>query len=338
MGNDIEFWWQVQEGAYVWSAGPLFDDERHAQDAAPTISCGYVPTPDAGPIRRYSPLRDQTGLFRVFAETEPTKDGVLQFVNRFGMLLSAHTHNKPRERRSKGGAVLVEVLAPHGEPLSLWQREIAAMRHAVRAWQWLEGNELAKLSRHVRQQHDEAGLKAVIFDTHPDLPADVNPPLPDLRLVDTVADRQHVVDWLSRFPPGDSALPTKLWLLRLINRRVVGHLDGAFALDAGGKMSLVMLPENLLQAMWLQLGLAVAQHKNYQRCVVCKSWFEVSPGVARRSRHFCSVSCKNKAFRDRKDRARQMRADGKKLREIAEELGTTMTKVKNWIEADKKAT
>ena len=122
MAHGIEFSWQVQEGAYLWSAGPLFDDEYLTQDAAQTISCGYVPTPRAGPVRRYSPLRDQTGLFRVFAETEPTQDGVLQFANRFGMLLSAQTHTKPRERRSKVGAVLVELLAPHGEPLSLWQR------------------------------------------------------------------------------------------------------------------------------------------------------------------------------------------------------------------------
>jgi hypothetical protein len=45
-----------------------------------------LPTRDARPGQSYRPFRDFTGLFMTLAETSPTREGVLDFTQRFGAL------------------------------------------------------------------------------------------------------------------------------------------------------------------------------------------------------------------------------------------------------------
>jgi hypothetical protein len=329
-----DFYWYVQPGAYCWGAGAVFGDETEYPpgEIPPALGVGYYPAPKAGRLRRYAPLVERTGLFRVFGETAPTERAVYAFVGRFGHLLSARTYRKPLGRtRGPAGEAVVEALAPHAERLKLWREEILTMRHAVTVWQRLEAAEHAKLERHLRWERDVAGLRAIVFDTHPDLAVGAGPPAPDLRICEAIADRDEGADWLARFRPEEPALPAAAWLGRLINRRVGGKLTAGFTLDVSGRLSLAIRPENLLQAMWLQFGLAVCEHKTYRRCAVCQDWFELSPEVARTNRRFCSVSCKNRSYRGRLERARQLHAEGKSVRAIAEELDATVAVVKRWI-------
>jgi hypothetical protein len=106
-------------------------------------------------------------------------------------------------------------------------------------------------------------------------------------------------------------------------------------MDADGAIRLNVQPENLLQALWFQFGLAVSEQKSYRRCSLCEDWFELSPQLARTSRLFCSVACKNKMFRIRKERARQMRSEGKSLRANAAELETTIEIIQGWLNTKK---
>jgi hypothetical protein len=333
-----DFFWYVQPGAYLWGAGAVFGDEVEHADSPPALGVGYYPPQRGSVLRRYAPLRDHTGLFRVFAEIEPTEQGTLRFADRFGLLLSARVRQQEAggARGPAAGRAVFEVLAPHAERLESWRGEIVAMRHAVAVWQQLEAGEGGALARHIRWERDQAGVRSVVIDTHPDLPPGEAPAAPDLRLQEVVADREGGADWLTRFPPGDPLLPAKVWLARLLNRRLGGGLAASFGLDGSGRMSLVPRPQTLLQALWLQFGLAVAGHKTYRRCSVCQDWFEVSPGAARTNRRFCSVACKNRAYRDRQARARQLRTEGKSLGEIAEELETTVATVKRWLQSGRK--
>jgi hypothetical protein len=328
MNQEEDFYWYVQPGAYCWGKGAVFPDEADY----PALGVGYYPAPKAGRLRRYAPLRERTGLFRVFAETEPTAKAI-HFADRFGHLLSARTYQKPLGRTlgPASAEAVVEALYPHAEPARRWRQEILTMRHAVAVWQRLEAGEYGELGRHLRWERDAAGLRAVLFDTHPDLAVGAEPPAPDLRIREAIADRDEGADWLGRFRPEEPALPAAAWLGRLIDRRVGGKLTAGFTLDVSGRLSLAIRPQNLLQAMWLQFGLAVCQHKDYRRCAVCQDWFELSPEVARTNRRFCSVSCKNRSYRGRKERARQMHAEGKSTRAIAEELDATVAVVKRWI-------
>jgi hypothetical protein len=333
--DEGEFFWYVQPGTYTWGPGPVFaDDHKYAPDSIPpALGVGFLPVPEVRPLRCYAPLREHTGLFRTFAETEPNEEGAKDFADRFGLLSAAPLNRESlrKPRISATGKVVVIALAPHAERMELWRGQIVAMRHAVAVWQRLGAGEHAKLARHVSWERDAAGLRSVVFDTHPDLPPGAEPPAPDLRLREAVADREHGAEWLARLTPEEPALPAALWLGGLINRRLAGKVTAGFTVDTSGGLSLAFRPENLLQAMWLQFGLAVAGHKNYRRCSVCQDWFELSPELARTNRRFCRSACKNRGFRGRQERARQLRSQGKSLREIAEELHTSVPVIKRWV-------
>jgi hypothetical protein len=95
--------------------------------------------------------------------------------------------------------------------------------------------------------------------------------------------------------------------------------------------ALEVTPTNLLTALWFQLGHAVAENKRFRRCAKCQKWFEVTPPVNRKSRHYCSDACRSRAYRSRKDRARQMAATGKSVKKIAKDLDSTVETVKGWL-------
>jgi hypothetical protein len=56
---------------------------------------------------------------------------------------------------------------------------------------------------------------------------------------------------------------------------------------------------NLLGTMWTQLARAVAENIEYRQCMWCYRYFELSPGVNRADRKYCSNSCRASAGRKR---------------------------------------
>jgi hypothetical protein len=96
-----------------------------------------------------------------------------------------------------------------------------------------------------------------------------------------------------------------------------------------------IVPVNLLGAIYLQFAYAVGEDKQYQQCGHCKKWFELAPGLNRADRLFCSDSCRVMAYRARRLRAFQLWAEGKQVREIAKEVGSSVSTVKNWIKKSK---
>src|SRR5262249_45147365 len=150
----------------------------------------------------------------------------------------------------------------------------------------------------------------------------------DRRVLERVASREEDPGLFGLLEPGDPVLPAWAWLERLLNKNLEGQLTPRFALECAGALALRVLPRTLLDAIWFQFGLAVSGHKKYRRCAVCQDWFELSPEVARTNRRFCSVACKNRAFRERKEHARRLHAGGKALRDIARELETTVSVVR----------
>jgi transposase-like protein len=98
-----------------------------------------------------------------------------------------------------------------------------------------------------------------------------------------------------------------------------------------GRYVLGYYPKNLLSALWLQLGQEVAGNKSFRRCPTCSKWFENSSDGARADRMFCSSACRNTAFRERQDKARQLHVLGKSFQDIAKEVGSDEATVKKWI-------
>jgi hypothetical protein len=128
--------------------------------------------------------------------------------------------------------------------------------------------------------------------------------------------------------PGELA---DLMLKAVLQQKLRGRLSLVFSPPAHD--ALVPQPDSLLGALWLQFAQAVIQNKQYRRCESCAEWFEISPQVARAERVFCSTACRSRAYRQRRDEARRLNADGVPLEQIARDLQSDAETVSGWIKA-----
>jgi hypothetical protein len=64
-------------------------------------------------------------------------------------------------------------------------------------------------------------------------------------------------------------------------------------------LAVQVVATGLLEALWLQLALAIDGDKRHRACAQCGRWFELDPAIARTSRTFCSDACKSRAARAR---------------------------------------
>jgi hypothetical protein len=76
--------WQVAEEGYRWVDSHPIGESRHERrafltDGRPIGAGGFR-------VLQYQPLGAVSGLFRVFADTEPSPDGIKDFADRFGPL------------------------------------------------------------------------------------------------------------------------------------------------------------------------------------------------------------------------------------------------------------
>ena len=324
------FRWTVQPGAYRWRTPQVVGPEQRSEERA--LWAGETHTGQTQPLRQYHPLVDQTGLFLLFAATPLTQEGILGFVDRFGMLLNATvTVTPPAQVRTPRQRRLRETLAVHSEGLEFWLQEVIKMREAVRVWRLLEQGDADGLARHIRRSGRGKQL-SLVYDSHPDLAEGAQPEPPDLRLTEVIVSPGEQPELLARLAAGDVVLPARMLLQRFINRQFDGRLQPAVAPDAdSGELQMTLMPANLLTAMWLQLARAVCEHKQYKECSVCGEPFELSPETARTNRRFCSIACKNRAFRNRQEQARRLHAEGKTAEQIAEQIEADTAVVEGWI-------
>jgi hypothetical protein len=208
------------------------------------------------------------------------------------------------------------------------------MRQAVDLWDLVRARELASLGRHIRWQEGGEGIREgwVYF---PD-PDERDPTVAILPkggeddaghvFIDTAADSLRA---------GDPLMPALSLVLGWVNEALEGDTSPRLLYDAErGRPALRVVPRCLLTAMWLQLAEAVAGDKEYRACKECGKWFELNGKQGDRRtlrREFCSDRCKFKEYRRRKERARQLRAEGKPVKQIAQELGTDVDTVKEWV-------
>ena len=104
----------VADGGYVW--------RNTREDLQPRARVRPFLQFVEGEERYYEPLRDETGLFNIFAETRASKEEIQAFANKYGWLGE--------------DVMVIPKKAPgpveSGESIDVWVREIAAMREAVR--------------------------------------------------------------------------------------------------------------------------------------------------------------------------------------------------------------
>ena len=324
MANQFfDFEWNVAPEGHGWQKVAPSDEERlsHAKGAgwvlveADSSESSDVP-------RRYEPLRDDTGLFRTFASTAPTKKGVLGFANEYGLLETRQYLNPdPREVADVGPDQVV------GERLSHWIPHILVMKDAVEVWDLATRKDVDGLRRIERSRK--------LF-TEP----------PSHRLTEPAAvEPQHDAytgdgfefryDYYRAGPSGSLLKDAWALVMDVVQQHLVetGPEMTMGGDGARGTARLHVTPTSLLGAMWLQFAEAISEQKDYARCKLCGKPFEVSTAQTgfRTNRRFCSDVCKNQFHYQKRLDARQLRANGTSLREIAAQFETTIPAVKKWL-------
>jgi len=140
----------------------------------------------------------------------------------------------------------------------------------------------------------------VEFESHPDLPKGKLPIAPFLQVSTTIAVEERDPTFFANMNRGDVIMPAYRFIQEIINKRLNGCASPRMLWDERrGEMSVRLIPNNLLGAVWLQLALAIERNSEFRRCAECETWFEVSPGSGRSDKVYCSNACRVKAHRRR---------------------------------------
>jgi len=283
------------------------------------------------------PLYEQTALFLKFARlpvtttekppgfithTASDEKAIISFANAFGPLgrgiLTMRGKTQVEVPGTMQGLGLIKA-----EPLSRWAAEVFRMRVLLELWNTLRDDGPGR---------DEALAKAIRWNA--DGVQYVGPLGPQL-----IADRRMNPETLAAFKPGHLIAPAWRFLHTAINtelkkhalRAVLAGQDEARPYLAGqDEARLYLVPESLLGALWYQFAAAVAHNKHFRQCEQCGRWFE--PGRdTRGDAKFCKPPCRMKFYRNKKQQARDLRAKGTPLKEIAKQLNSDIQTVKGWV-------
>ena len=330
-GSSLTFGWRVPDAGYRWS-----DVGATSSAGQPVRALVEQGEPALSHHRLYDPLGDRPALFREFAQVPPTEQGILDFANKWGALGEAD--------RIIGDTPLASRPA---ELFTAWVRSISEMRCAVWIWFRLTSKTEAdqhQLLKHVLWITDEENITRVVFDSHPHLPpGKVMGDDGYLRVVGVIASDEFGSEGLAQFQRGEVSQPARVFLSRLVNAALCGRVSPQTIPDEmspriePGKLpvlfSLRLVPSKLYAALWLQLAQAMTSYKEQRECLGCKEWFEVKKKGphARSDRLYCSDACRKRVYRERREVRKQLHADGKKVKEIAQEIGAEVDQVKSWI-------
>jgi hypothetical protein len=251
----------------------------------------------------------------VFADVDPTPDGILEFANQYGAL--------------GGGSQKAIVTAefPHhpanGEPLWFWRREILAMRHAVAVWEAIKRGDSGFLSSYVHWSGPRAAGRPSGFTfTAPT----------GWKLILTPPSTMPEIDAMLAF--GDPILPARVGIRERVNDKLrVSSLVPKLTWGrAGGRLRerIHFVVGDLISALWLQLARAIEGDLAYNQCDECATWYEVS-GDRRADARFCSDPCRFRAYRRRQKEAKRLHAAGISVKGIAKQLGSDVKTVKGWV-------
>jgi hypothetical protein len=319
----LQFPWQVAEGGYGWvDSDPAFKPYQQHQ---PYLTDGRPVGTGGWRVMRYLPLAAFPGLFRVFADTAPGRDGIKAFADRFGPLGGDVAKQIPLYDQPNAKGVPLGT----GEPLAAWSEEIVMMRFAIDIWEAARDGDVGRLEQVISWTEDGSRVQVL---SHPDLPTG---PLPEATRVERalIASTQLGDGVLDRFVPGDLVKPALHYVQSTINQKLEGRASPRLLWDANREcLGLYIVPDGLVGALWLQFARAVERDSRFRQCAECALWFELAPGAARSDKLYCSTPCRLKAYRKRQAEAARLHGEGRSLADIARELDSDPDTVRGWIE------
>jgi hypothetical protein len=325
----LTFPWFVSTSGYRWVQAEvnayhaLCFDRRLGRGPRPVLSDG-VPSGQPYERRAYQPLRKHPALFRHFAALNAyDAEDLRAFADEYG-LLGIGRSVSPRA----GGPGPTRTT--WGETLNDWQHHIAALRAAVRLWDLVRDGSADALGEAIEWRGpvpDRGGqsppeLGRWLYRFPPDLP-DGAPRF------DSVIYLEHRM-----YQEGDLVMPAKMFVQRTVNAFLRGHVSGELVYDLDvGRHATELVPDALVSALWLQFAQAIAEDRQFRACKQCGKWFQVYRDEDRRTgrKEFCQDACKSRDYRLRRERARRLKGEGKRVPEIARDLGTDVVTVKKWL-------
>jgi len=316
-----DFAWRVVVGGHRWiRAKPL--GARDKPDRAYLID-GIAP---GVPYKyeRYFPLSEETGLFKIFSEVEPTADSISEFADRFGMLRGDDREIVvPKVPIGNSDQNLVA-----GETLGGWADEIFAMRQAVYLWDLIQNSDLATLGQLFTLRGDD-----IIFQSVPDgIDLTTKPPKPLSDAVRSFSRDRGAPGGELRFEEGDLIQPALYQLQSIVNDRLKAETASRLLWDPDSRdLVLRMAPKNLLGALWFQFAEMVSKKQGLKQCEQCGKWFRVAAGIGRTDKKYCSQRCRTQWYRARTAQAARLFARGKTPAEIAKQFETDVRTVEAWI-------
>jgi hypothetical protein len=363
----FEFYWRVPEDGFEWVAARSVGTESDSGIGPTGEAMDYLcqrgvegRSNVALNCRTYSPL-ENGALFKTFAGTEQTRQGVLAFANQYGALggLASTLVARPaRADDEKNSYYCV-----YAESLDTWIKEIRVLNHAIQLWEALKRKDVAFLSELIHWSRDSTDKQETTAYNFPEYSltrvgvAFLSEPIywskgsSETREAAVYHGPQFSVGGISNaalnirpeirslFVPGDVIYPGWFALHEIINQNLEFHQATPRLLwqQDHGKFTRIIqiVPGSLIASFWIQLAKAVEGNREHQQCEECRKWFEVS-GDRRGDARFCSDPCRFRAYRKRQKEALRLHATGTPPKDIAKQLGSDAKTVKGWISKGKR--
>lgn len=248
----------VSEAGYEWLTGT---------DNRPRLVS--VRVPGLG-IRACEP---HPGLFREFAELDPSKVAIQGFAEKYGDLLVRYDMEQ--------GVVRKDGTVAFGASFGTWKQEIGDMRILVDLWDQIQNQQLTELEKIIRRTDKE--ISYVIKTPR--------------RTTDTTLAHVDIGSGLDRFDKDDVLFPARCALQREVNKRIAEiPTVPRLAWTPDYHQRIIFEPSNLLAAMWIQFAQDMTGRFRLVKCV-CGNYFQVGPGAYREHKTTCGTKCRKRKSR-----------------------------------------
>ena len=290
----FEFRWDVPIHGFRWiraqTTGGVHAVETIAKGANTRLFLTETLQPEASvaPYRKYAPLAECTGLFRIFAQTEPTQQGILEFARLYGRLGHPQISIAPLHPPEEGQTW-------SAESIEHWKDAILSMRFAIRLWDLAKVGDTKGLAQYVRWFDADR----VVCASHAKWwSAKPSTPLPPGERSWTIS-RHITVDAFDQIRTGDLIGPALYVMQFEMNQHLLNGSPRMLWNRSHTRQELCVVPSDLLSALWLQFAQSVDGNTGYKQCPECAKWFEVAPGTGRADKQYCSNTCRSRAHRHR---------------------------------------
>lgn len=214
---------------------------------------------------RYDPLQEKPALYREFAETDPTPEGILRFANQWGGLEKYGVDFRPKDEVKfppRGPSEDPYFMCYHGETFETWEDSISMLRSSIQLWDMIQAGDIKGIQ-------EQEFFKDFLSSERP-----------------TIEEiRDAGLRWI------------QIWVNANLGRLAQPKL---FFNENKSRLTIYVAPHNLRGAFWLQFARAIEGDFHYSRCVECSGWMEIAVGSGRPDKKYCSNACRMRSYRKRR--------------------------------------